>query len=52
MPLIVRWKNRPAGRVDEKTVVAAVVLPHLHQTAKIKTPKVAFDGMDMSATFT
>ena len=54
MPLIVRWKNKvPAGRVDEKTVVAAVdFFPTFTKLAEIKTPKVAFDGMDMSAAFT
>lgn len=54
MPLIVRWKGKiPAGRVDEKTVVAAVdFFPTFTKLANLKTPPVAFDGVDMSEAFT
>ena len=53
MPLIVRWKGTvPAGKVDDKTVVAAVdFFPTFTRIAKVVAPKVAFDGVDMSAAF-
>lgn len=54
MPLIVRWpKHIPAGRVDERSVLAAVDLfPTLCALAGATLPAgVPFDGMDVSAAF-
>ena len=53
MPLIVRWHGKvPAGRIDEKTVVAAVdFFLTFTKLANVKAPKVNFDGVDMSAAF-
>lgn len=51
MPLIARWKGTiPAGTVNEKTVMAAVDLfPTFCQLAGVRTPKVRFDGEELSA---
>jgi len=50
-PLIARWTGKiPAGRVDETSLVTAVdFFPSLTKIAGIKSPKVEFDGVDISA---
>jgi arylsulfatase A-like enzyme len=51
MPFIARWrKHVPSNRVDEQTVLAAVdMFPTLCAIAGASTPKVPFDGQDMTA---
>jgi arylsulfatase A-like enzyme len=51
MPLIARWKGTiPAGRVDETTVMGSVdFFPTFCKIADVPSPKVDFDGEDLSA---
>jgi arylsulfatase A-like enzyme len=52
-PLIVRQTGRvPAGRVDRTSVVCTVdFFPTLCRLAGVETPRVRFDGEDVSAAF-
>lgn len=53
VPFIVRLPGRiPAGRVDRSTVISSLDLfPTCCRMAGVATPKIAFDGEDMSAAF-
>jgi arylsulfatase A-like enzyme len=54
VPFMARWPGRiPAGRADRTTVISSLDLfPTCCKLAGIRTPKIAFDGEDLSRAFT